>query len=76
MRDGMVTQSGRYDEVLKEGTDFDALVSAHNESMELVETEEILDQLAPQSLQRLPSLKEVSFLSLSTLPFICIFLNN
>lgn len=60
MRDGMVTQSGRYDEVLKEGTDFDALVHAHNESMELVETEEILDHLAPQPLQRLPSLKEVS----------------
>jgi len=76
MRDGMVTQSGRYDEVLKEGTDFDALVSAHNDSMELVETEEILDHLAPQSLQRLRSLKEVFLLSLSTLPFTCFFLNN
>lgn len=37
MRDGQIVQSGKYDELLKSGTDFAALVAAHDSSMELVE---------------------------------------
>lgn len=37
MRDGMIVQSGKYDELLESGMDFGALVSAHATSMELVE---------------------------------------
>lgn len=37
MRDGQIVQSGKYDEVLKSGTDFAALVAAHDSSMELVD---------------------------------------
>ncbi|XP_042476193.1 ABC transporter C family member 14-like [Macadamia integrifolia] len=37
MRDGKIVQSGRYNEILESGTDFEALVTAHETSMELVE---------------------------------------
>ncbi|ESQ43804.1 hypothetical protein EUTSA_v10005741mg [Eutrema salsugineum] len=37
MRDGMIVQSGRYDELVSNGLDFGALVAAHETSMELVE---------------------------------------
>ncbi|XP_057956916.1 ABC transporter C family member 4-like [Malania oleifera] len=37
MRDGMIVQSGKYEELLKSGMDFGALVAAHETSMELVE---------------------------------------
>src|ERR1044072_1343104 len=37
MRDGMIVQSGKYDDLLGSGMDFKALVSAHETSMELVE---------------------------------------
>lgn len=37
MRDGMVVQSGKYDDIRNAGTDFAALVAAHDSSMELVE---------------------------------------
>lgn len=37
MRDGMIVQSGKYDELLNAGTDFASLVAAHESSMELVE---------------------------------------
>ncbi|XP_057535963.1 ABC transporter C family member 14 [Amaranthus tricolor] len=37
MRDGMIVQAGRYNDLLKSGTDFNALVAAHETSMELVE---------------------------------------
>ncbi|XP_058082150.1 ABC transporter C family member 14-like isoform X2 [Magnolia sinica] len=37
MRDGMIVQSGKYDEMLGSGTDFEVLVTAHATSMELVE---------------------------------------
>ncbi|KAJ7294959.1 hypothetical protein O6H91_05G079100 [Diphasiastrum complanatum] len=37
MRDGEIVQSGTYDQLLKAGLDFGALVAAHNESMELVD---------------------------------------
>uniref|UniRef100_A0A0C9S8B2 TSA: Wollemia nobilis Ref_Wollemi_Transcript_11795_5173 transcribed RNA sequence n=1 Tax=Wollemia nobilis TaxID=56998 RepID=A0A0C9S8B2_9CONI len=38
MRDGMIVQSGKYDELLELGTDFEALVAAHENAMGLVET--------------------------------------
>lgn len=37
MRDGMIVQSGKYNELLESGMDFTALVAAHETSMELVE---------------------------------------
>ncbi|KAJ4955109.1 hypothetical protein NE237_011892 [Protea cynaroides] len=37
MRGGRIVQSGRYNEILESGTDFEALVIAHETSMELVE---------------------------------------
>lgn len=37
MRDGTIVQSGKYNELLQSGTDFAALVAAHDSSMELVE---------------------------------------
>ncbi|ONK62947.1 uncharacterized protein A4U43_C07F9770 [Asparagus officinalis] len=37
MRDGQIVQSGKYNELLGSGTDFAALVAAHDSSMELVE---------------------------------------
>ncbi|ERN02231.1 hypothetical protein AMTRI_Chr02g265240 [Amborella trichopoda] len=38
MRDGRIMQSGKYDELLQSGTDFQALVAAHDTAMELVES--------------------------------------
>jgi ATP-binding cassette, subfamily C (CFTR/MRP), member 2 len=37
MRDGMIVQSGRYNDLLDSGLDFGVLVAAHETSMELVE---------------------------------------
>eukprot|EP00262_Sarcandra_glabra_P022233 TRINITY_DN97_c0_g1_i1.p1 TRINITY_DN97_c0_g1~~TRINITY_DN97_c0_g1_i1.p1 ORF type:complete len:1510 (+),score=157.17 TRINITY_DN97_c0_g1_i1:234-4763(+) len=37
MRDGKIVQSGKYDDLQKAGTDFGALVAAHDSSMEMVE---------------------------------------
>lgn len=37
MRDGMIVQSGKYNDLLESGMDFKALVAAHETSMELVE---------------------------------------
>ncbi|KAL4383983.1 hypothetical protein GQ457_15G021760 [Hibiscus cannabinus] len=37
MRNGMIVQSGKYNDLLDAGTDFGALVAAHETSMELVE---------------------------------------
>ncbi|KAI7992324.1 ABC transporter C family member 4 [Camellia lanceoleosa] len=37
MRDGVIVQSGKYNDILQSGMDFQALVSAHETSMELVE---------------------------------------
>ncbi|KAL6564195.1 Multidrug resistance-associated protein 4 [Orobanche minor] len=39
MREGMIVQSGKYNSLLDSGTDFEALVSAHDASMELVDVE-------------------------------------
>ncbi|RHN73198.1 putative xenobiotic-transporting ATPase [Medicago truncatula] len=38
MREGRVVQSGKYDELLKAGLDFGALVAAHESSMEIAQT--------------------------------------
>ncbi|XVF21958.1 hypothetical protein REPUB_Repub12eG0133900 [Reevesia pubescens] len=38
MRDGMIVQSGKYNDLLHSGLDFGALVAAHETSMELVES--------------------------------------
>ncbi|GJZ62371.1 ABC transporter C family member 14-like protein [Tanacetum coccineum] len=37
MRDGMIVQSGKYDELIESGLDFKDLVSAHETSMQLVD---------------------------------------
>ncbi|KAK6937389.1 ABC transporter type 1, transmembrane domain [Dillenia turbinata] len=39
MRNGMIVQSGKYNDLLESGLDFKALVAAHENSMELVEVE-------------------------------------
>ncbi|KAA8549166.1 hypothetical protein F0562_000850 [Nyssa sinensis] len=39
MRDGMIVQSGKYNDLLESGMDFKALVAAHETSMELVVVE-------------------------------------
>ncbi|XP_004247427.2 ABC transporter C family member 4 [Solanum lycopersicum] len=39
MRDGMIVQSGKYNELLEAGMDFKALVAAHETSLELVDVE-------------------------------------
>lgn len=39
MRDGEIVQSGRHEELVKLGLDFGALVDAHNQSLEMVETQ-------------------------------------
>ncbi|XP_027098619.1 ABC transporter C family member 4-like isoform X1 [Coffea arabica] len=39
MRDGMIAESGNYDDLLESGKDFKSLVAAHESSMELVEAE-------------------------------------
>ncbi|XP_027117398.2 ABC transporter C family member 4 [Coffea arabica] len=39
MRDGMIAESGNYNDLLESGKDFKSLVAAHESSMELVEAE-------------------------------------
>ncbi|KAI7725280.1 hypothetical protein M8C21_011147 [Ambrosia artemisiifolia] len=57
MRDGMIVQSGKYDELLESGLDFKNLVSAHETSMQLVEMEPTTsDSASPRPLQKSPSL--------------------
>lgn len=59
MKDGMVVQSGKYDELVKPGSDFAALVAAHDSSMELVESAApAIDRELP--LSRQPSSKNQS----------------
>ncbi|PNX95941.1 ABC transporter C family member 4-like protein, partial [Trifolium pratense] len=48
MRAGKVVQSGKYDELLKAGLDFGALVAAHESSMEITETS---DKTGDDSIQ-------------------------
>ncbi|KAF9604924.1 hypothetical protein IFM89_011291 [Coptis chinensis] len=57
MRDGMIVQSGKYNELLDSGTDFGALVAAHETSMELVEqSNNVYDANEPQELPKSPKL--------------------
>ncbi|XP_073299207.1 ABC transporter C family member 14-like [Primulina huaijiensis] len=46
MRDGMIVQSGKYNDLLKMGMDFKALVTAHESSMELAEVETTSENIA------------------------------
>ncbi|XP_071738320.1 ABC transporter C family member 4-like [Rutidosis leptorrhynchoides] len=49
MRDGMIVQSGKYDELVQSGLDFKALVSAHETSMQLVQTESTEPELVTET---------------------------
>ena len=37
LKDGHITQAGKYDDLLQAGTDFNALVSAHKEAIETMD---------------------------------------
>ncbi|RYR13165.1 hypothetical protein Ahy_B04g070294 isoform B [Arachis hypogaea] len=58
MRDGRIVQSGKYDELLKAGLDFGALVAAHESAMEITETGDGFSQ-SPK-LARIPSKEKES----------------
>jgi hypothetical protein len=63
VRDGMIAQSGKYDELLEAGSDFAALVAAHESSMELVEQShqvEKAERSQPAAVGRIPSLRSRS----------------
>ncbi|KAI7757136.1 LOW QUALITY PROTEIN: hypothetical protein M8C21_029489, partial [Ambrosia artemisiifolia] len=49
MRDGMIVQSGKYDELIQSGLDFKDLVSAHESSMQLVQAESTDPQTVTRS---------------------------
>ncbi|KAI3760034.1 hypothetical protein L1987_50422 [Smallanthus sonchifolius] len=49
MRDGMIIQSGKYDELIESGLDFKALVAAHETSMQLVQAESTKPQTLTKS---------------------------
>ncbi|KAF5176353.1 Multidrug resistance abc transporter atp-binding and permease protein [Thalictrum thalictroides] len=56
MRDGMIVQSGKYDDLLKSGLDFGALVAAHETSMELADMNNNEVQESPKSpISQLPA---------------------
>ncbi|PIA44409.1 hypothetical protein AQUCO_01700182v1 [Aquilegia coerulea] len=56
MRDGMIVQSGKYDDLLNSGLDFGALVAAHETSMDLVDMNNNEVQNSPKSpVSDLPS---------------------
>ncbi|KAF4364472.1 hypothetical protein F8388_007049 [Cannabis sativa] len=59
MRDGMIVQSGRYKDLQALGTDFGALVAAHETSMELVDvgTTSHSENSPKRKMSRLPSAK-------------------
>jgi hypothetical protein len=64
MKDGMIVQSGKYDELLEAGADFSALVAAHDSSMELVEQGRQVEKTRhsqPAAVIRIPSLHSRSF---------------
>ncbi|XP_062225217.1 ABC transporter C family member 4-like [Phragmites australis] len=63
MRDGMIMQSGKYDELLEAGSDFAALVAAHDSSMEQVDQSRQLEKTEhsqPAAVIRIPSLRSRS----------------
>jgi len=64
MREGRVVQSGKYDELLKAGLDFGALVAAHESSMEISETSDKTSDDSAQSpkLARIASKEKESAL--------------
>jgi len=44
MRDGEIVQSGNYDELVKLGLDFGALVDAHNQTLQMAEAQGLEDE--------------------------------
>ncbi|KVH94466.1 AAA+ ATPase domain-containing protein [Cynara cardunculus var. scolymus] len=48
MREGMIVQSGKYDELVQSGLDFTAFVSAHETSMQLVQ----MDSTTPETITK------------------------
>ena len=62
MRDGRIVQSGKYDELLKAGLDFGALVAAHESAMEITEAGDKAGDDSGQSpkLARVPSKEKES----------------
>lgn len=64
MRDGMIVQSGKYDDLLESGLDFGALVAAHETAMELVEVGSTMPSenspKLPKSPQSAPNLGEAN----------------
>lgn len=63
MREGRVVQSGKYDELLRAGLDFGALVAAHESSMEITETTDKAggdDSILSPKLARIPSKEKES----------------
>ncbi|KAI3679033.1 hypothetical protein L6452_38340 [Arctium lappa] len=51
MREGMIVQSGKYDELVQSGLDFTAFVSAHETSMQLVQ----MDSTTPETITKSPT---------------------
>nr|CAB3486519.1 unnamed protein product [Digitaria exilis] len=63
VRDGMIAQSGKYVELLQAGSDFAALVAAHDSSMEMVEQSRQVEKVEHSQLAavgRIPSLRSRS----------------
>ncbi|KAL6650385.1 hypothetical protein ACP70R_009310 [Stipagrostis hirtigluma subsp. patula] len=63
MRDGTIAQAGKYDELLEAGSDFAALVAAHDSSMELMEKSQQVEKTEhsqPASVVKIPSLRSRS----------------
>lgn len=58
MRDGMVVQSGKYNDLLESGLDFKSLVAAHESSLELVDVETTSES---KDTPRLEKTKQRSF---------------
>ncbi|PHU21968.1 ABC transporter C family member 4 [Capsicum chinense] len=58
MRDGMIVQSGKYNEVLEAGMDFKALVAAHETSLELVDVETNNESNTPLEVSKSPRYAE------------------
>ncbi|KAF7811131.1 ABC transporter C family member 4 [Senna tora] len=54
MRDGMIVQSGKYNDLLDSGLDFGDLVAAHETSMELVEEGTIMPSETPPTPSKSP----------------------
>jgi ATP-binding cassette subfamily C (CFTR/MRP) protein 1 len=44
MRDGEIVQSGNYDELVKLGLDFGALIDAHNQTLQMAEAQGLEDE--------------------------------